>query len=319
MLVSKSTKEEIEKAAEIILQGGLVSFPTETVYGLGANALDAVAVAKIFAAKKRPFFDPLIVHVSDMEMFERKTGHVPENVYKLTEKFWPGPLTVVLEKSNLVPDIVSAGLPTVAVRMPSHKVALDLIKCCNVPIAAPSANPFGYLSPTCAEHVQKQLGDSVDMILDGGQCQIGVESTIIKVDNDNTYLLRPGGVSLEDIEKVIGEVIIPASTKEVPDAPGQLKSHYAPKAKVKIIKESEEILAETDNSGLIVFRNNRRKQKFKNIEVLSEKGDLCEVAANLFTALHKMDNYNVDLIYVEEVPEVELGRAVMNRLKKASA
>ncbi len=319
MNIKKSSKQVIKRAAKIIQAGGLVSFPTETVYGLGANALDPLAVAGIFEVKNRPFFDPLIIHVASMDMFEKKTGHVPEKAYQLIEKFWPGPLTLVVEKSELVPDIVTAGLSTVAVRMPAHPVALDLIKECDLPIAAPSANPFGYISPTTAFHVEKQLKERVDLIIDGGPCKVGVESTIVRIDRENAYLLRPGGVSSEMIESVIGKLNFVDEVKELPDAPGLLKSHYAPRARVVIITEGGKINENTENCGLIAFKRNNRKQKFKHIIILSKKGDLCRAAAVLFSALHTMDGRQVKRIFIEEVPEIGLGKAIMNRLRKASA
>jgi L-threonylcarbamoyladenylate synthase len=189
--------EVILKAAEIIRGGGIVAFPTETVYGLGANGYNSLAVARIFEVKRRPSFDPLILHVADPADVRKLVKEIPSNAKKLIERFWPGPVTVVLLKEESIPDIVTAGLPSIAVRMPDHPMALSLIKESKCPIAAPSANPFGYLSPTTAEHVREQLGDQVDLILDGGPCTVGVESTIVSFLDGKTRLLRPGGVSLE--------------------------------------------------------------------------------------------------------------------------
>ena len=197
----KATEENIKLAGKIIKEGGLVAFPTETVYGLGANALNPYAVAKIFEVKKRPTFDPLIVHISKIEWLEKLTTQVDEKALKLIEKFWPGPLTLVLPKSNIVPDIVTAGLPTVAIRMPSHNVALALIENAETPISAPSANPFGYISPTTADHVERMLGDKIDLILDGGKCPIGIESTVLSLIDEEPKILRPGGLPVEEIEK----------------------------------------------------------------------------------------------------------------------
>ena len=212
-------KQLIEQAAKIIRKGGIVAFPTETVYGLGADAFNALAVARIFEVKGRPYFDPLIVHVANPADVEKLVKEIPPSAKKLMERFWPGPLTVVLLKVNNIPDIVTAGLRTVAIRMPNHPMALSLIKESRCPIAAPSANPFGYLSPTTAEHVREQLGDRVDLILDGGPCPVGVESTIVSFLEKKSRLLRPGGVPLEEIESIIGKVEV-SPIDDRPSAPG---------------------------------------------------------------------------------------------------
>jgi L-threonylcarbamoyladenylate synthase len=212
-------KELIQHAAEIIKRGGIVAFPTETVYGLGADAFNPLAVARIFEVKRRPYFDPLIIHVANPADMKNLVKEIPSNAKKLTERFWPGPLTVVLFKNEDIPEIVTAGLSTVAIRMPSHPMALSLIKESQCPIAAPSANPFGYLSPTTAEHVREQLGDQVDLILDGGPCPVGVESTIVSFLEERPRLLRPGGVSLEEIESIIGKVEVSPKEEGKPSAP----------------------------------------------------------------------------------------------------
>lgn len=307
----------IKKAAKIIREGGLVAFPTETVYGLGANAFNPIAVAKIFEVKKRPFFDPLIVHIADLKELEVLTSQIDKRALKLAEKFWPGPLTLVLPKSEKVPDIVTASLPTVAIRMPAHPIALALIKEANVPIAAPSANLFGHLSPTTAEHVRAQLGDSVDLIIDGGKCPVGVESTIIYL-GETPLLLRPGGLPLEEIEKVIGPVLIKQSSEQLPLAPGQLPTHYAPRTPLEIKSLDEIVFEEGKKIGFLAFKPIKGNYPFYAVEVLSNTGDLREAAANLFVSLHKLDKAGVDIIYAEPVPEVGLGRAIMDRLRKAS-
>lgn len=316
MNLLKANPENIRKAAEIIRQGGLVSFPTETVYGLGADALNPIAVSRIFEVKDRPYFDPMIVHIADISAVHDLVTHFGEMAQKLTERFWPGPLTIVLEKSSRVPDIVTAGLDTVALRMPSNSVALDLIAIAGTPVAAPSANPFGYLSPTSAAHVAKQLGDRIDVILDGGTCPVGVESTILKID-DTPRLLRPGGLPVEDIEEVIGRVEEGHSPEKI-DSPGQLPTHYAPRVPVRIV---EDIYFEPEESSaaLIAYKTPARELTFKHIEVLSPDGNLRDAAANLFSCLHRLDSADVDIIYVEAVPETGLGRAIMDRLRKAVA
>jgi L-threonylcarbamoyladenylate synthase len=312
--------EVILKAAEIIRGGGIVAFPTETVYGLGANGYNPLAVARIFEVKRRPSFDPLILHVADPADVRKLVKEIPSNAKKLIERFWPGPVTVVLLKEESIPDIVTAGLPSIAVRMPDHPMALSLIKESKCPIAAPSANPFGYLSPTTAEHVREQLGDQVDLILDGGPCTVGVESTIVSFLDGKTRLLRPGGVSLEEIESVIGKVEISPIKEDKPSAPGMLSRHYAPRTPI-VLDWSEKSLDSYKGRriGLLAFREPGRSLKFNHIEVLSKKGDLREAAANLFTAIRRLDDLKLDLILAESVPEVELGRAIMDRLRRATS
>jgi len=308
----------IRQAAQIIRSGGIVAFPTETVYGLGADAFNALAVARIFEVKQRPYFDPLIVHVANPANVERLVKEIPSSAKKLTERFWPGPLTVVLLKEENIPDIVSAGLPTVAVRMPNHPMALSLLKGSRCPIAAPSANPFGYLSPTTAEHVREQLGDQVDLILDGGPCSVGVESTIVSFLEGKCRLLRPGGLPLEEIESVIGKVEV-SPLEDRPSAPGMLPRHYAPRTPI-LLDWNEKNLEFYQNKsiGLLAFQEAKNNVKFRHIEILSKKGDMREAAANLFTAIRRLDALNLDLIMAEPIPEVGLGRAIMDRLRRAS-
>jgi L-threonylcarbamoyladenylate synthase len=309
----------IHRAAEIIKEGGIVAFPTETVYGLGADAFNPLAVARIFEVKRRPYFDPLIVHVAKPSNAEELVKEIPSNAKKLIEKFWPGPLTVVLFKEEDIPDIVSAGFPTVAIRMPNHPMALALIKECKCPIAAPSANPFGYLSPTTAEHVRDQLGDQVDLILDGGPCPVGVESTILSFLEEKPKLLRPGGVSLEEIESIIGKVEI-NPIEDRPSAPGMLPRHYAPRTPIVLdwnVKSLDRY--EDKNIGLLVLQEPKNNLKFHSVEVLSANGDLREAAANLFAAIQRLDALNLDLIVAEPIPEVGLGRAIMDRLRRATS
>jgi L-threonylcarbamoyladenylate synthase len=234
------------------------------------------------------------------------------------ERFWPGPLTVVLSKREEVPDIVTSGLPTVAIRMPKHPIALSLIEQSECPIAAPSANPFGYLSPTTAEHVQEQLGDQVDLILDGGPCEVGVESTIVSFLEEKPKLLRPGGIPLEEIELTIGPVEI-TLVEDTPSAPGMLPKHYAPHTPI-LLDWSEEDVADYRNRkvGLLAFHKISPALKFNYVEVLSARGDLREAAANLFSAIRRLDGLGLDLILAESVPETGLGRAIMDRLRRAS-
>ena len=309
----------IRQAAEIIRRGGIVAFPTETVYGLGADAFSPLAVARIFEVKKRPYFDPLIVHVANPADVEKLVIEVSSSAKKLTDRFWPGPLTVVLSKREEVPDIVTAGLPTVALRMPKHPMALSLIELAGCPIAAPSANLFGYLSPTTAEAVREQLDDQIDFILDGGPCEVGVESTIVSFLERRPRLLRPGGVALEEIESIIGPVEVRPIEEGSPSAPGMLPRHYAPRTPM-ILNWSDKNLDsyKSKKIGLLAFRKPDKSLRFDHIEVLSKKGDLREAAANLFAAMRRLDALNFDLILAETVPEVGLGRAIMDRLRRAS-
>jgi L-threonylcarbamoyladenylate synthase len=314
-MVVPATPENLERAAQIIRSGGLVAFPTETVYGLGANALDATAVAKIFEAKQRPSFDPLIVHVVNRAMLEVVVQEIPAVAEQLMARFWPGPLTLVLPKSNRVPGIVTSGLATVAVRMPSHPVAQELIRRAGVPVAAPSANPFGYLSPTRAEHVERMLGERVDLILDGGRTEFGVESTIVLLAEKPT-LLRYGAVAVEELEKVLGSLELQVADSEKPLVPGQLPQHYAPRTPIHIARPEDLPLELRKRVGFLAFQE--VPKGFKVVKVLSPTGNLLEAAAHLFEALHQLDRLSLEAIYAEPVPETGLGRAIMDRLRRAS-
>ncbi len=315
MNIVTPTEENIRTAAGIINKGGLAAFPTETVYGLGADALNPVASAGIFEAKKRPFFDPLIVHIADLSGVETVARNTAPKSLKLMERFWPGPLTIVLEKRDIVPDIVTSGLPTVAVRMPVHPAARALIRAAGTPVAAPSANRFGCLSPTTAQHVYAQLGDSVDIIIDGGPCSIGIESTIVKIMDNRIYLLRPGGIAAEEIEEFAGETLITEHAGERPESPGQLPYHYSPEKRLVLVDKIEH----TDHqSGYLFFKKPDFPVPEERSRVLSENGDIREAAANLFSHLHWLDMLEIDRIYAERVEGSGLGLAIMDRLKKAS-
>jgi L-threonylcarbamoyladenylate synthase len=320
--IYSATSENIKKAADIIKSGGLVAFPTETVYGLGADAFNHLAIARIFEVKKRPFFDPLIVHIadhSDLEKIATGYGHIEK---KLIDKFWPGPLTLIMNKTGNVPDIVTSGLQTVGIRMPANKAAAVLIKESGCPIAAPSANLFGQISPVKAEHVQKQLGAEIKMIIDGGECQIGIESTIIKVENDIPVVLRYGGIAIEDIKKITGKLIIPdknrVSENKNIESPGQLPFHYSPLTPLILIDNVDDQNIISKNAGLLSFKLSEMHKKFRHVEVLSRTGDIIEAAANLFSCLHSLDSAGLDVIYAERVPLKGLGIAIMDRLTKAA-
>ncbi len=315
MKIVKPTDENIKVSAGIIKRGGLVAFPTETVYGLGADALNPIAAASIFEAKKRPFFDPLIVHIAELSDVERVAQNIPLKGLKLMERFWPGPLTIVLEKRDIVPDIVTSGFPTVALRMPVHPAAISLIKAAGTPIAAPSANRFGCLSPTTAEHVYNQLGESVDIILDGGPCAIGIESTIVKIMNNRIYMLRPGGTATEDIEIFLEEALLTDHAQDKPEAPGQMPYHYSPDKQVIL---TDRITHIDERCGYLFFKTPGFTFPDNRSKILSTKGDLREAAANLFAHLHWLDTLDIDKIYAERVEGSGLGVAIMDRLKKAS-
>lgn len=309
------TSDYIKKAAKIIQSGDIVAFPTETVYGLGANAFDSNAVAKIFETKERPSFDPLIVHISDISQITELYDGNDERVFSLAEKFWPGPLTIVLPKTRAVPEIVTSGLETVAVRMPANNIALELIRQANTPIAAPSANKFGKISPTEAAHVRKQLPGI--FTINGGKTQVGIESTIITLQEDGFEVLRPGVITADDLQKIVPQSIY-ISQKSKLNAPGLLKSHYSPQKPMYVVNNPCISFKEQHNAGLISFGVPGRECQFAKVEILSERKDLREAAVNLFSAMHRLDESNVECIVAEPVPEEGIGIAIMNRLVKAA-
>jgi L-threonylcarbamoyladenylate synthase len=308
----------IAVAAGILLRGGLVAFPTETVYGLGANAFDARAVARIFEVKARPAFDPLIVHLADASALSCVAVSDEPRVRALAERFWPGPLTLVLPRRPELPEIVSAGLDTVGVRVPAHPVAHALLVAAGVPVAAPSANPFGYVSPTTAAHVAERLGDDVDLVLDGGPCRVGVESTILSLAGE-PLILRPGGVPREELEAALGLRLAVAPASERPLAPGQLLRHYATKAHLRILPGPAGAPPPgAGRVGLLAFRRTP-PEGYAAVELLAPDGSLATAAANLFAALRRLDALDLDLLLVEPCPETGLGHAIMDRLRRAAA
>jgi L-threonylcarbamoyladenylate synthase len=317
MQILEPTEENIIKASEIIKSGGLVAFPTETVYGLGANGYNPIAAAKIFEAKGRPKFNPLILHICDISKIEEISTIKIKSIEKVLNKFFPGPLTIVVPKTERVPDIITAGNPTVAIRMPNNKIALELIKYSGVPIAAPSANKFGKLSPTTALHVAKQLKDRIDVVLDGGKSSVGVESTIIEIAGENIYLLRPGGLSAEVIEEEIGKKLLKKETGKNPNAPGQLLYHYAPQKTINFLTEEELIKNKDKRIGALLFSEKFDYFNFAVKKYLTKTEDYREAASNLFFMLHELETENIDIILAEPVKEEGLGRAIMDRLKKA--
>ena len=297
-----------------------MAIPTETVYGLAGNAFSSDAVIKIFEVKNRPTFDPLIVHVSSLQRVAEITTHIPPKAVRLAEAFWPGPLTLLLEKRPVIPDIVTSGLPAVAVRIPDHPLTLELLDSLSFPLAAPSANPFGYVSPTTARHVDDQLGMKIAYILDGGDCHIGIESTIIGFKEEQPEIYRLGGISVEELEFVIGKVSVRRYSSSRPEAPGSLESHYAPGKKLILADIlSEEVSTGNKPPGWIRFNKPDPGVPLENQVILSPEGDLKEAAKNLFSALRKMDEFDVPYIIAELVPEEGLGRAINDRLRRAAA
>jgi len=307
----------IEYASDLLNSGEIVAFPTETVYGLGGNALDSGVVAKIFAIKNRPSFNPLIVHCASYKKIYNYVKDVPKEVELLAEHFWPGPLTILLPKSKLIPDIVTAGLDKVAVRCPSHKIAQQLLNNISFPLAAPSANPFGYVSPVTAKHVQDELGNKIKFILDGGTSNVGIESTILGWENNIPTLFRLGGITVEQIQKVIGRIDIHKKSTVILSS-GQLASHYSPRKKF-IIGDIRKLAKRYQNMkiGLLSFKDEYADIEASERFILSTNGDTFEAARNIFTALRQFDQSNVEIVLGEKVPNHGLGSAINDRLNRA--
>lgn len=326
----ENDQEKIEAAAEIIRSGGLVAIPTETVYGLGANALDEKAVSRIFSAKGRPQDNPLIIHIAGAEEIKRFCENVPEAAYKLAERFWPGPLTMVLQRKAIVPAIVTAGLDSVAVRCPDNAVTLAIIRAAGVPIAAPSANLSGRPSPTCAQHVFSDLNGKIEAIVDGGRCGVGVESTIVDLTGAPPRLLRPGGVTVSEIEEIIGKIEIdeavfrPLGEGEPARAPGMKYRHYAPRAQVIILRGSLSAAASYANertdekTAVLCFKGEEGLFNAKTVLPYGRPDDERELAHNLFDSLRRLDNSGIAKIFAR-CPEGDgIALAVENRLMKAA-
>jgi L-threonylcarbamoyladenylate synthase len=310
---------DINLAKSFLEQGYNISIPTETVYGLAANALDKNAVAKIFEIKNRPSFDPLIVHCATIYEIKKYIIDFPKPLQDLANTFMPGALTLLLPKNEKIPSIVCAGLDKVAFRIPNHPITLALLKELNFPLAAPSANPFGYISPTTAQHVEKQLGNQIPYILDGGKCEIGLESTIVSLENQKLVVHRLGGLSIEELEKTGIEISIQINQSSNPVAPGQIQSHYAPKKPILIGNIAELICKNKDKKiGVLSFGNTI----YDNVELdlnLSKNANYKEAASNLFDYMRQLDESEVDIILTEYLPTKGLGIAINDRLKRAAA
>ncbi|TAG51942.1 MAG: threonylcarbamoyl-AMP synthase [Cytophagales bacterium] len=321
---------DISKAIRFLNNNQVVGIPTETVYGLAGNALNSTSITQIFEVKNRPTFDPLICHTHQISEIEKYVTRLPTMAYDLFEKFSPGPITILLPRKNIIPDLVTSGLSNVAFRIPKHYLTLELLRNLDFPLAAPSANPFGYISPTTALHVQAQLGSKIPYILQGGDCNIGVESTIIGFYEENKpYILRLGGLKTEEIEKVTGKILVQNSSSK-PSAPGMLESHYAPEKKMYFIKRNDiEIQNNTihlknfdvfdiNEVGFLGFDEYLEKIPKENQIILAENGNIQLAAQRLFGAMRELDKKNIKIIITFGVPTYQIGLAINDRLQRAS-
>jgi L-threonylcarbamoyladenylate synthase len=308
------------KAKKILESEELVAIPTETVYGLAGNIYSEKAIKKIFETKKRPLFNPLIVHIDSINKLDEIACEIPEKAKKLAAAFWPGPLTLVLKKNESIPNLITAGKDTVAVRVPDHLLTLKLLQSLDFPLAAPSANPFGSISPTTAQHVADYFPEDLDMVLDGGSCKNGIESTIIGFENSEAVLYRLGSLSVEDIQSVIGTIVVKNKNENAPEAPGMLSRHYAPNTKTILVTDINDEIQKHPNAkiGVLLFQNSICNHSNICQETLSFNGDLKEATANLYAAMHRLDKQNLDLIIAEKFPENDLGNSINDRLERAT-
>jgi L-threonylcarbamoyladenylate synthase len=311
--------KDIQKAIALLTKDQLVAIPTETVYGLAGNIFSEKAIKRIFSTKKRPFFNPLIVHISGMDALEDIVTHIPEKAKLLAAAFWPGSMTLVLKKNKNIPDIITAGKDTVAVRIPNHPVTLALLKQLPFPLAAPSANPFGSISPTKAVHVERYFKKEIQMVLDGGSCANGIESTIIGFENDEPIIYRLGALALEDIETIVGKVCLKNKKEENPEAPGMLARHYAPNTSTFLVDDvAKEVQKHPGKKiGVLVFNASLNDKNLTEI-ILAKKGSMQEAASKLYDALHELDHQNLDLIIAERFPDFGLGKSINDRLQRAT-
>lgn len=307
----------IQKAKSLLEDGQLVAIPTETVYGLAGNAYNLDAVANIFATKNRPAFDPLIVHTHSIDEVKNLVIDIPEKAATLAKQYWPGPLTLLLKRKSIIPDLVTSGLDTVAIRIPNKEITLELLRSLSFPLVAPSANPFGYISPTSAQHVEDQLGSKIPYILDGGESHVGIESTIVGFENDEITIHRLGGVSVDDIETLIGKVKVKTHSSSNPLAPGMLENHYSPLTPILLGDIRLNLEKHSDKKiGVLSFSTDFGQEIQK---ILSPDGKMTTAAKNLFAYLRWLDRQPLDLILTELVPEEGLGLAINDRLRRAAA
>ncbi|WP_033957515.1 L-threonylcarbamoyladenylate synthase [Psychroserpens jangbogonensis] len=311
---------DISKAVALLSTEELVAIPTETVYGLAGNIFSEKAIKSIFQTKKRPFFNPLIVHIPSVDLLQNIVSYIPEKAQRLADAFWPGPLTLVLPKQSTIPDIITAGKDTVAVRIPNHPTTLELLNQLDFPLAAPSANPFGSISPTTAEHVNDYFKDDIKMILDGGPCQRGIESTIIGFEGDEPIIYRLGSTSIEAIETIVGQIDIKNKKEIAPDAPGMLDRHYAPSTLTVLTDDISETIQKYSEKriGVLAFSKSSDHDAVAFQIVLSESTDLQEAASKLYDALHQLDKQDLDIIIAERFPDIELGKSINDRLQRAT-
>lgn len=313
--------KDIKKAVALLQNEELVAIPTETVYGLAGNIYSEKAVNAIFSTKQRPFFNPLIVHIQSPEYLATIVSQIPKKAQQLANAFWPGPLTLVLPKKETIPDLITAGKDTVAVRVPNHPVTLELLKQLSFPLAAPSANPFNRISPTTAQHVEDYFKNSIKMVLDGGACKNGIESTIIGFENDEPIIYRLGSISIEDIKAVVGEISIKNKKETNPDAPGMLDKHYAPSTLTVLSRDILRDLKNYSNKriGVLLFKNHIESDAIQHQIVLSKTGDLAEATSKLYDSLHQLDTKNLDIIIAEIFPDFGLGKSINDRLQRAAS
>ena len=313
--------KDIDKAVALLKQEDVVAIPTETVYGLAGNIYSEKAVRKIFEVKQRPLFNPLIVHVHAIEELKDLVCEFPQKARLLAEAFWPGSLTLILKKKTSVPNLITGGKPSVAVRIPKHPVTLELLQRLDFPLAAPSANPFNRISPTSSSHVESYFKGSLKMVLEGGECQNGIESTIIGFEAGEPVLYRLGSIAVEDIEQVVGPLSIKNKKEHAPDAPGMLVKHYSPQTKTILVENLDSFISRSTYSkiGAISFSETVKTLDKQKVQILSPSGDLKEAASNLYSALHQLDSLGLDLIVAQRLPEEGLGKSINDRLERASS
>jgi L-threonylcarbamoyladenylate synthase len=312
--------KDIQKAIELLTNEELVAIPTETVYGLAGNIFSEKAIKSIFETKKRPFFNPLIVHISSFDSLKNIVSEIPEKAKILADTFWPGSMTLVLKKHKNIPDIITAGKDTVAVRIPNHPLTIALLEQLPFPLAAPSANPFNNISPTKPEHVERYFKDNLKLVLDGGSCANGIESTIIGFENNEPIIYRLGALALEDIEAVVGNIEIKNKKEENPDAPGMLDKHYSPLTTTVLTTDiKSEIKKHSDKKiGVLAYNSSFTSDAIFTEIILSKTSDLHEAASRLYDALHELDHQNLDIIIAEKLPETGLGKSMNDRLERAA-